>query len=140
MVEAKKKVLVVEDNAHWRKLLAMVIQRSGYEVLEATNGVEGVEMAIAARPSLILMDLGLPKMTGDEATAIIKADPATHDIPVVIQTAYAMSQNAVTAGAAEILYKPIELAEIQRILRQYIATGATRGPEREDSAGTNLPA
>jgi CheY-like chemotaxis protein len=139
-MEAKKKVLVVEDNAHWRRLLAMVIQRSGYEVLEATNGVEAVEKAIAERPSLILMDLGLPKMSGDEATAIIKADPATNDIPVVIQTAYAISENAATAGAAEILHKPIELTDIQRVLRKYLATEAIPGSEREDSAGTNAPA
>jgi CheY-like chemotaxis protein len=119
-----KKVLIVEDNVHWRKLLAMVVERSGYEVLQATTGIEAVERATAALPDLILMDLGLPEMSGGEATAILKRNLATQHIPVVIQTAYACTQNAATVGAAEILVKPIELTEIHRVLRNYLGNGA----------------
>jgi CheY-like chemotaxis protein len=135
MAQAKKKVLVVEDNAHWRKLLTMVIQRSGYEVLQAADGIEAIEKATAARPDLILMDLGLPKMTGDAATAVLKANPATRDIPVVIQTAYTFTENAVTAGAAEILQKPIELTEIERVLCKYLSwqDSGTQSPAGRES-------
>jgi CheY-like chemotaxis protein len=123
-----KKVLIVEDNAHWRKLLAMVVERSGCEVLQATTGVEAVERAAAALPDLILMDFGLPEMDGGEATAILKRNPATQHIPIVIQTAYACTPNAATAGAAEVLVKPIELAEIHRVLRAYLGDGTATAP------------
>jgi CheY-like chemotaxis protein len=133
-----KKVLVVEDNDHWRKLLVMVIERSGYQALQAITGIEAVEIATAALPDLILMDLGLPKMNGDEATAILKRNPATRNIPIVIQTAYAHTESAVSAGAEEILQKPIELSEIQRVLCKYIGEEAKRpvagDPSRVDSA------
>jgi two-component system cell cycle response regulator DivK len=121
-----KTVLVVEDNAHWRKLLTMVIERAGYVVLQATTGGEAVEKATAALPDLILMDLGLPEMNGDEATAILKRNSATRDIPIVIQTAYACTENAATAGASEVLHKPIELTEIHRVLRKYASNEATQ--------------
>jgi CheY-like chemotaxis protein len=137
MAQAEKKVLIVEDNDHWRKLLAMVIQRCGYQVIQATNGLEGVERAIEAIPDLILMDLGLPKMSGAEATAILKATPATKHIPVVIQTAYTVVENAVRAGAAEILNKPIELSEIQRVLAKYLSLNPAAAPSPHASARTN---
>jgi CheY-like chemotaxis protein len=130
-----KKVLIVEDNVHWRKLLAMVVERSGYEVAEAATGIEAVDQATATLPDLILMDLGLPEMNGAEATAILKANPATEHIPIVIQTAYACNQNAATAGASEVLVKPIELTEIQRVLRHYLgAGGSTAVPKQLPSS------
>jgi CheY-like chemotaxis protein len=129
MTQAKKKVLVVEDNDVWRKLLVMVIERSGYEVLQACDGLEAVEKATAALPDLIFMDVGLPKLTGDAATAVLKATPATRSIPVVIQTAYACTEIALIANAAEILQKPIELAQIHRILAKYLTLQARGGAE-----------
>lgn len=140
MAQAEKKVLIVEDNDHWRKLLAMVIERCGYQVIQATNGLEGVERAIEAIPDLILMDLGLPKMSGAEATAILKATPATKHIPVVIQTAYTVVENAVRAGAAEILNKPIELSEIQRVLAKYLPLNPAAAASPHASARTNAAA
>jgi CheY-like chemotaxis protein len=138
-----KKVLVVEDNDHWRKLLVMVIQRSGYQALQAVTGIEAMEIAAATLPDLILMDLGLPKMNGDEATAILKRNPATKNIPIVIQTAYAHTESAVMAGAEEILQKPIELSEIQRVLCKYLGEEAKTPPAGDsppqDSSST-LPA
>jgi two-component system cell cycle response regulator DivK len=138
MIETKKKVLVVEDNEAWRKLLVMVIERSGYEVLQACDGLEAVDKATAARPDLILMDVGLPKMTGDAATAVLKANPATRKIPVVIQTAYACNEIALLADAAEILQKPLELAQIHRILAKYLMAQASAGAE--PAAGANAGA
>jgi CheY-like chemotaxis protein len=134
MTEAKKKVLVVEDNAAWRKLLVMVIERSGCEVLQAGDGVEAVEKATAARPHLILMDVGLPKMTGDAATAVLKANPVTRNIPVVVQTACACTEDALAAGATEILQKPIELAQIHRILCKYLTVNCGAGADTDSGA------
>jgi CheY-like chemotaxis protein len=103
-------------------MLTMVVKRAGYDVLVATTGIEAVQKATSAHPDLILMDLGLPEMNGDEATAILKTNAATKDISIVIQTAYGFSSltdRAVKAGAAEVLHKPFPITEIQRVLSQY---------------------
>lgn len=118
-----KTVLIVEDNAEWRVLLAMVVKRAGYEVIAATTGREGWSQAVCHHPDLILMDLGLPEMSGDEATVKIKADPTTRDIPIIIQTAYGTTESAkraVAAGAVEIMHKPITIAEIQAVLKKHV--------------------
>jgi CheY-like chemotaxis protein len=128
MTNGVKKVLVVEDNADWRELLTIVIRRLGHEVIMAGTGNEGVRQAFAAHPDLILMDLGLPEMSGDEATVQLKADLTTKDIPVVIQTAFGTrlaAKRALQAGAAEVLHKPISIAEIQKTVSRYLATQQT---------------
>lgn len=127
MAREIKKVLIVEDNADWRLLLTMIIERAGYNVVSATTGGEGVALATLYHPDLILMDLGLPEMSGDEATARIKADPGTQNIPVVVQTAFGFGPNAKRAaevGAAEIIHKPISITDIQTILKKYLSTSA----------------
>jgi CheY-like chemotaxis protein len=123
-----KKVLIVEDNADWRELLTMIIKKMGHQVLIAVTGEEGVEQAAAAHPDLILMDLGLPRMSGDQATARLKSDPATRDIPIIIQTAFGSSPSAhraMEAGAIEILHKPISIMEIQKVVTKYLAARDT---------------
>lgn len=144
MTNTRKKVLVVEDNADWRDLLTAVIRRLGHEVVTAGTGEEGVMQAGVAHPDLILMDLGLPEVSGDEATARIKADAATQDIPVVIQTAFGKSPaatRAIEAGAAEIMYKPITIIQLQKMLSKYLSGGdpnrrtdPTRGHSPADHA------
>jgi two-component system cell cycle response regulator DivK len=126
MTATRNRVLVVEDNDDWRSLLALFIQRLGYEVSEATTGLEAIERATAVHPDLILMDLGLPGMSGDEATAHLKAQPSTRDIPVVVQTAYTTGEHthrALETGAAEVLYKPIDLMTLREVLRKYLSAG-----------------
>jgi two-component system, cell cycle response regulator DivK len=118
-----KKILVVEDNSDYRELIRMFLQRSGYEIVEATTGFEGVDQAHSCRPDLILMDLGLPMMTGDEAIAQLKADPTTRDIPVLVITAFnkgILVERAVAAGAAEILHKPIDFKSLHSVMQQYL--------------------
>ena len=84
----KKKILLVEDSSDCRELLALLFSRSGYHVIEAATGLDAVDQTHATRPDVIIMDLRLPKMTGDEATARLKADPSTRDIPVIVWTAF----------------------------------------------------
>src|SRR5690349_7451466 len=98
----KQKILIVEDNADCRELLALVLRRSGCEIAEAATGLGAVEQAAATHPDLSLMDLGLPGITGDEATARLKADPSTKDIPVVVNTAFhkgSLIERALAVGA-----------------------------------------
>ena len=121
----KKKILIVEDNADCRELLRLIITRQlGCEVIEAATGFAAVDQASATHPDLILMDLGLPGISGAEATERIKANPAIKDIPIVINTAFSateLTRRALAAGAAEILHKPIELIVLRNTLRKYLS-------------------
>lgn len=128
MANRPKRVLIVEDNAQWRELLTMIIKRVGHEVVAARTGKEGLEQAFVTRPNLILMDLGLPEISGDEATLRLKANPATKDIPVVIQTAFgagSVAKRALDAGAAELMQEPISITDVQKLLVKYLSTRDT---------------
>ena len=119
-----QKILIVEDNADCRELIVFYIRRLGYDVFEATTGLEALEQAHAVHPDLILMDLSLPKMPGNEATAYLKADPSTRDIPVIINTAFekgAFVESAIAAGAAEVLYKPVSFRALEEVVRRYLS-------------------
>jgi CheY-like chemotaxis protein len=123
-----KRVLIVEDNVDWRQLLTTIITRLGYAVIAAGTGKEALEQVPITHPDLILMDLGLPEMGGDEATVRIKADPATKHIPIVIQTAFgasASAKRALEAGAAEMMQKPISITDIQKLVVKYLSNGNT---------------
>lgn len=120
----KKKILIVEDNADCRELLTLLIKKQfGYEVVEAATGFAALDQACATHPDLILMDLGLPGITGDEATTRLKANPSTREIPVIINTAFpdgSLTNRALAAGAAEIMYKPFDLVVLRDVLRKYL--------------------
>jgi CheY-like chemotaxis protein len=123
MAQATKKVLVVEDNDDCRELLALFIKRLGYEVFEAGTGLHAIDRATSIHPDLIMMDLFLPGMNGDDATACLKASPSTRDIPIVINTAYMANgetKRALDAGAAEILHKPLDLSSLPAVLKKYL--------------------
>lgn len=124
----KQKILIVEDNSDCRELIALVLRRSGYEIAEAATGLAAIEQAAATHPDLILMDLGLPGITGDEATARLKADPATKDIPVIVNTAFhkgTLVDRAIAVGAAEILHKPISFEALREVVRRYLSSNDT---------------
>jgi two-component system cell cycle response regulator DivK len=108
-------ILVVEDNEMNRDMLMRRLERRGFSVLSASNGIEGVEQARQHLPQLILMDLSLPEMDGWEATRLLKGDPATHSIPVIALTAHAMAEDrakALAAGCDDYDTKPIELVRL----------------------------
>jgi len=85
------KILYVEDNDDNVYMLKNRLSRAGFTVVVATDGKQGIAMASSEQPDLILMDLTLPDIDGEEATRRIKADPATQGIPVIALTANAMS-------------------------------------------------
>jgi CheY-like chemotaxis protein len=106
------KILLVEDNEMNRDMLSRRLQRRGYEVVIAVDGEQGVAMARAESPALVLMDMSLPGLDGWEATRQLKADAATRAIPVIALTAHAMSgdrEKALEAGCDDFDTKPIEL-------------------------------
>ena len=109
------KILLVEDNEMNRDMLSRRLERRGYEVVIAVDGAEGVRMAEAEAPALILMDMSLPVLDGWEATRQLKADDATKAIPIIALTAHAMSgdrERALAVGCDDYDTKPIELPRL----------------------------
>lgn len=105
------KILLVEDSEMNWDMLSRRLGRKGYEVIVATNGRQGVDMALSEAPDLILMDMSLPVLDGWEATRQIKAMPKTRAIPIIALTAHAMSgdrEQALGAGCDDYDTKPIE--------------------------------
>ena len=118
-----KKILVVEDNETNLYLIRFVLEKSGYEVIEAKEGAVGVELAVKEKPDLILMDIQLPDIDGLEATKRIRASEADGDILIVALTSYAMAgdrERALAAGCTGYIEKPINpetfMAEIEKYL------------------------
>ncbi len=106
------KILLVEDNEMNRDMLSRRLERRGYEVVIAVDGGQGVALARAERPDLVLMDMSLPVLDGWEATRRLKADPDTSAIPIIALTAHAMSgdqQKALAAGCDDYDTKPVDL-------------------------------
>lgn len=110
------KLLYVEDNETNRDMLSRRLERRGYEVVLAVDGEDGIKVARAEEPDLILMDMSLPVLDGWEATRRLKADAGTASIPVIALTAHAMTgdeEKAKEAGCDDYETKPIDL---QRLL------------------------
>ena len=119
----KKKILIVEDFDESRKLLALCIRHLGYDVSEAIDGTEALKQAATLHPDLIIMDLSMPRMDGLEATARLKADPGTRDIPIVFSTAHSRKSQidrALESGAIEVLVKPIDFLALGEMLGRHL--------------------
>jgi len=111
------RILIVEDNEMNRDMLTRRLERRGYAVLEAVDGRQGLAVARAESPDLILMDMSLPGVDGWEAARQLKAAAATRAIPVIALTAHAMSDDrrkALDAGCDDYEAKPIELRRLLR--------------------------
>src|SRR5215210_6513835 len=124
------KLLLVEDNAENRDGLSRHLRRRGYEVLVAVDGRQGVEVARAERPDLILMDMSLPVLDGWEATRLLKADADTRAIPVIALTAHAMAgdrEKALEAGCDEYDTKPVEFARLLGKIQALLGGPAAAG-------------
>ena len=109
------KILIIEDNELNRDMLQRRLQRKGYEVFCAVDGPQGIEMAAAIQPNLILMDVALGDMDGWEATKAIHANPVTANTPVIALTAHALEsdrQRSVEVGCVDFETKPVSLPEL----------------------------
>lgn len=104
-------ILVIEDHALNRKVVRIVLQSKGYEVIEATDAVEALQCLKTTAPALILMDIALPGTSGEELTRQIKTDPKWSNIPIIALTAAVMSgdrERLLKAGCDDYLSKPID--------------------------------
>jgi CheY-like chemotaxis protein len=109
-----------------RDMLSRRLVRRGFEVVIATDGLQGVDMAGACAPDVILMDMSLPGIDGWEATRRIKASEATRRIPVIALTAHAMAgdrEQALAAGCDDYDTKPIEFDRLLPKIRQFLPPG-----------------
>jgi two-component system, cell cycle response regulator DivK len=109
------RILVVEDNERNLKLVRDVLQYAGYEIIEARTGEHGVELARECAPHLVLMDLQLPGIDGEEAMRQLRDDDRTNSIPVVALTASAMKDDrarVLQAGFDGYLEKPISVRDL----------------------------
>jgi two-component system cell cycle response regulator DivK len=107
-------ILIVEDNARNLKLARDILNHVGYRTLEAETAEDGLALARAERPDLVLMDVQLPGMDGVEALGRLKTDPLTADIPVVALTAFAMRDDRdrlLAVGFDAYLEKPLNVRE-----------------------------
>jgi two-component system, cell cycle response regulator DivK len=121
------RVLYVEDNEMNRDMLSRRLQRRGFEVLIAGDGEQGVTLAAAEKPDLILMDMSLPVLDGWEATRRIKAAPDTRRIPIIGLTAHAMAADrdkCLEAGCDDYDTKPVELGRLLEKIERLLGTGA----------------
>lgn len=121
-----RKVLVVDDNQAAADMLALVVKSQGYEVRTARDGHEAVEMAAEFRPHVVLMDLGMPRMSGYEAARVIRQQPGSDEILLVALTGWGQEedkQRTKDAGFDHHLVKPAEPAELQRLLERPIRGG-----------------
>lgn len=136
-------VLVVEDYQDAREMYAAYLAFSGFDVEEATNGLEAIEKAITMKPDIVLMDLALPQMDGWEATRRLKTDERTRHIPIVALTGHALAghaEGARQAGCDAFVTKPCLpdalVAEIKRILALH---GRDNGGRPARSNGQRRP-
>ncbi|MEJ2207699.1 MAG: response regulator [Anaerolineae bacterium] len=109
------KILLVEDNEMNRDMLVRRLRRRGFEMVEAVDGVSGIEVARAERPDLILLDMNLPGLDGWQTVRLLKADEGLRDIPVLALTAHAMARDrerALAAGCDEYDAKPVDLPRL----------------------------
>jgi len=118
-----KRILIVEDNEDNMYLIGFIVRKRGYEVIEARNGQEGVELALKEKPDLILMDIQLPDFDGLETTRRIRKSDADGNVPIIALTSYAMAgdrQKALKSGCNGYIEKPINpdtiMAEIEKYL------------------------
>ncbi len=108
-------LLLVEDNEMNRDMLSRRLERRGHQVLVAVDGVQGLALARARKPDLILMDMSLPAMDGWEATKQIRSFAETRTIPIIGLTAHAMSgdrERAMRAGCNEYETKPVDFPKL----------------------------
>lgn len=116
-------ILAIEDNDDMREFLQRILERRGYRFLGASDGVDGMELAMQHRPDLILMDLALPTLDGYEATRLLKSKPDYAGIPIVAVTAHARAvdhEQALAAGCDAYISKPYSIHELYTLIDRFL--------------------
>lgn len=121
-----KTILIVEDQFEFLAVNKLYLERHGYRVLAAEDGEEGVRVARQHQPDLILMDFSIPRLDGIGATAALKRDPSTREIPILLLTAHSygsVARRALDAGVSGYIGKPVDPQRVLREVQQRIGSG-----------------
>ena len=119
-----EKILLIEDNEQNRILMRQILVRKGYDLLEAKDGLTGLEMARAHIPALILLDIQMPVMNGFMVIRELRNDPELRKIKVIAVTSFAMKgdrEKALQAGFDEYVTKPIDTRTFPELIKQVLA-------------------
>jgi two-component system, cell cycle response regulator DivK len=117
------RILLVEDNEMNRDCMQRLLERRGYEVDCAVDGIEAVEAALARTPDLVLMDISLPRMDGYEATRRLRGEALTREVPVIALTALAMPSDrvrAMEAGCCDFETKPVDFPRLMAKIEAHL--------------------
>jgi CheY-like chemotaxis protein len=115
-------ILIVEDYEDTRMFMKILIESYGYQVVEAGNGVEALELFEEISPDLVLMDLSMPLMDGLTATKTIRTSERENHVPIIAVTAHGkrVYQKAIDAGCDDLLEKPIDFNSLKKVLHHYL--------------------
>ena len=116
-------ILIAEDSVEQRSLYVAILESAGYRVLEAGDGAEAVAITQRERPGLVLMDVTMPGTSGWNAVRVLKADPTTIDIPIIVVTGLAGSWDrdaSIASGADEHLAKPVSPHRLLEEVRKFL--------------------
>ena len=138
---ARKRVLIVEDEADTRAMIGEMIERAGYEPADAAEGTEGLAKAESFRPDVILLDVAMPDLDGYEVCRVLKENPETKTIPVIFVTGSAdaeLNRRAYQAGAVACITKPFRFEAIVAVLESAFASAERQAkPKNKGGASGN---
>jgi two-component system cell cycle response regulator DivK len=124
MADYPKRILIVEDHQLDGKLLKDILESHGYETLQTGDGLEAIDLAVAKRPDLILMDIQLPDISRLEVTRRLKGDERSRRIPIIAVTAFAMGwheREALDSGCDAYVSKPISIFSFLRTVESFLS-------------------
>ena len=113
-------ILIVDDYEDNRQMMRKLLEMIGYSVLEADNGLDAVRLTQQKKPSLVIMDLGLPLLSGMDAARTIHETPETSEIPIIVLSAYDAARardDAIACGCSSYLTKPVDYATLEKTIR-----------------------
>lgn len=126
------KLLVVDDDQDYRRMMRLALEKAGYQVFEATNGIQAVQLATQIQPALILMDLSMPVLDGKRAAEQIRQEPLLRGIPIIFISGFGnlgidlyLSIDALGYGPVEYLAKPIcDFPELRKLIANLLNRSA----------------
>src|SRR6187431_2324284 len=130
------RILHIEDDPANRLLVRKLLQKDGYEVIDAADGLEGVRLACSIRPDLVLVDLNIPGLDGFEVTLRLRGEPSLAGVPIVAITAEGNRETSLAVGCDGFLQKPIDARSFAATLQGYL--GGHREHSDPERTGEHL--